>query len=145
MENKYFWQLYNAVCINDVVLFIIFFNEVAVLYLFIWVLKSFNCYFQNGSPEYKALYNHRAAQARIQQCNNLSATQDVHDLTPNAMAVRVQRCKQLLRRFPASTHSTILFSDEKLFTVEAAITRQNDCIIAPDVCFSFEGRKIICQ
>ena len=49
------------------------------------------------------------------------------------MVVRVQRCKQLLRRFSAGTHSTIVFSDEKLFTVEASINRQNDRIIAPDI------------
>ena len=33
------------------------------------------------------------------------------------MVVRVQRCKQLLRRFSAGTHSTIVFNDEKFFAV----------------------------
>ena len=34
--------------------------------------------------------------------------QNFHDLTPNDMAVRVQRCKQLLQQFPAGTNSTIV-------------------------------------
>ncbi|PAV80698.1 hypothetical protein WR25_03304 [Diploscapter pachys] len=33
------------------------------------------------------------------------------------MVVRVQRCKQLLQRFSAGTHSTIVFNDEKFFAV----------------------------
>ena len=45
----------------------------------------------------KALYNHRVAQARTQQCNNRPATQNAHDLTRNDMVVRVQRCKKLLQ------------------------------------------------
>ena len=43
--------------------------------------------------------------------------QNFYDLTPNDMVVRVQRCKQLLQRFSAGTHLTIVFSDEKFFIV----------------------------
>ena len=39
----------------------------------------------------------------------------------------------ILRILCEYTHSTIVFSDEKLFTVKAVINRQNDCIIAPDI------------
>ncbi|PAV55688.1 hypothetical protein WR25_03617 [Diploscapter pachys] len=77
--------------------------------------------------------NHIAARSIVIKDLKL---QNVHNPTPNNMVVRVQRCKQLLQRFSAGTHSTIVFSDEKLFTVftvEAAINRQNDRIIAPDV------------
>ena len=49
-----------------------------------------------------------------------------HNLTDPMKAVRVSRCKSLLRRFANGAHKKILFSDEKIFTIEQARNRQND-------------------
>ena len=79
--------------------------------------------------------NHTAARSIVIKDLKLKPYkfENFHDLTPNDMVVRVQRCKQLLQRLSAGTHLTIVFNDEKFFTVEATINSQNDCIIAPDV------------
>ena len=54
----------------------------------------------------------------------------VHHLTPTLHRKRIERCKGLLRRLAPDDVSKILFSDEKIFTVEEATNRQNDRILA---------------
>ena len=49
-------------------------------------------------------------------------------LTDSMKATRLERCKSLKRRFASNRHRSILFSDEKLFTIEQAHNHQNDRI-----------------
>ena len=51
-------------------------------------------------------------------------------LTSANMAKRVARCKELLKRAARNRHRNFVFSDEKIFTVEAVVNRQNDRILA---------------
>ena len=51
---------------------------------------------------------------------------NVHNLNESIRSKRLERCKQLRTRFGPGTEDQILFSDEKLFTVEEASNRQND-------------------
>ena len=53
-----------------------------------------------------------------------------HHLTPTLRQKRVERCKGILRRLASDDVNKILFSDEKLLTVEEATNRQNDRILA---------------
>ena len=55
----------------------------------------------------------------------------VHHLTPVLRKKRVGRCKGLLQRLAPDDVTKILFSDEKVFTVEESTNRQNDRIISP--------------
>ena len=52
--------------------------------------------------------------------------QKVQLLTDENKRVRLQRCRQLKRRAAAQRWERILFTDEKLFTVEQAHNQQND-------------------
>ncbi|KAI6657127.1 hypothetical protein LOD99_15913 [Oopsacas minuta] len=45
---------------------------------------------------------------------------------------RYEKCLILRKRFTGGTHQSIVFSDEKIFTVEMAYNRQNSRILAPD-------------
>ena len=53
-----------------------------------------------------------------------------HHLTPAIREKRLKRCRGLLRRLAQIPDDKILFSDEKLFTVEESFNRQNDMILA---------------
>ncbi|KAI6652501.1 Transposase [Oopsacas minuta] len=55
---------------------------------------------------------------------------NVHHLNDSIHRKRLERCIQLKARFAPGTEDQILFSDEKLFTVEEASNRQNDRILA---------------
>ncbi|KAI6654040.1 hypothetical protein LOD99_2887 [Oopsacas minuta] len=55
---------------------------------------------------------------------------NVHHLNDSIRRKRLERCIQLKARFAPGTEDQILFSDEKLFTVEEASIRQNDRILA---------------
>ncbi|KAI6648537.1 hypothetical protein LOD99_8017 [Oopsacas minuta] len=55
---------------------------------------------------------------------------NVHHLNDSIYRKRLKRCIQLKARFGSGTEDQILFSDEKLFTVEEASNRQNDRILA---------------
>ncbi|KAI6646234.1 MhmaT1 transposase [Oopsacas minuta] len=55
--------------------------------------------------------------------------QTVHHLTPTLRIKRLERCKKLLRRLINEDSVQILFSDEKIFTVDEATNRQNDRMI----------------
>ncbi|XGW33702.1 hypothetical protein V3C99_017823, partial [Haemonchus contortus] len=53
----------------------------------------------------------------------------VHLLTASMKKNRVQKCKMLLQRFASARHRDIIFSDEKLFTLESTFNRQNDRVL----------------
>ncbi len=53
-----------------------------------------------------------------------------HLLTARLRKIRADRCKKLLKRFKNNGHRRILFSDEKIFTIEEKINRQNDRVYA---------------
>ncbi|KAI6650827.1 Transposase [Oopsacas minuta] len=55
---------------------------------------------------------------------------NIHHLNDSIRRKRLERCIQLNARFAPGTEDQILFSDEKLFTVEEANNRQNDRILA---------------
>jgi inhibitor of nuclear factor kappa-B kinase subunit alpha len=59
--------------------------------------------------------------------------QKAHLLTDTMKATRLKMCKALKRRFAAGRHKSILFSDEKLFTIEQSHNHQNDRIWAIEV------------
>ena len=53
-----------------------------------------------------------------------------HMLTPKLKEIRRTRCAALLQRFPGKKYRKILFSDEKIFTIEEKFNRQNDRVYA---------------
>lgn len=53
-----------------------------------------------------------------------------HLLTPNLKQIRLERCKRLLHWHADNGHENILFTDEKIFTVEEVFNKQNDKIYA---------------
>lgn len=53
-----------------------------------------------------------------------------HLLTPALREIRMKRSKQLLSRYAGEAHRNILFTDEKIFTVEESFNRQNDRVYA---------------
>lgn len=56
-----------------------------------------------------------------------------HALTDDMKQKRKERCKKLLSRFARGRHSSIVFSDEKLFTIDPVSNRQNDRILAASI------------
>lgn len=56
-----------------------------------------------------------------------------HMLTAKQKKARVQKCRSLLRRHAGESWKSILFTDEKIFTVEASLNRQNDRVYARSV------------
>ncbi|KAI6658279.1 Transposase [Oopsacas minuta] len=58
---------------------------------------------------------------------------NVHHLNDSIRRKRLERCIQLKARFAPGTEDQILFSDEKLFTVEEASNRQNDVYLLLEV------------
>lgn len=58
--------------------------------------------------------------------------QKVHALSEKQKQVRLERCKLLRERHARSELSNIVFSDEKIFTVEQIINKQNDRLWLPD-------------
>ncbi|EYC39473.1 hypothetical protein Y032_0655g1201 [Ancylostoma ceylanicum] len=53
-----------------------------------------------------------------------------HFLTEDAKKKRKDRCQKLLRRIQGGLHRLIVFTDEKVFTVEQAFNKQNDRVYA---------------
>ena len=51
-------------------------------------------------------------------------------LTISLQQIRVDRSKVLLRRYADGLHRKILFTDEKIFTIEDKFNRQNDRVYA---------------
>lgn len=56
--------------------------------------------------------------------------QKMHGLTDRQSALRLERSKKLLERCSRAEHLVTVFSDEKIFTVEAQANSQNDRILA---------------
>lgn len=56
-----------------------------------------------------------------------------HMLTVKQKEARLQKCNSLLRRHAGESVKSILFTDEKIFTVEASFNKQNDRIYARSV------------
>lgn len=54
-----------------------------------------------------------------------------HELTEANKIARRDRCRQLLKRYPASMVNFCWFTDEKIFTVAAPSNSQNDRLYAP--------------
>lgn len=59
--------------------------------------------------------------------------QKSHALTDDSKQKRLQRCRELLKRFKPVDTLDILFTDEKLFTVEQSFNHQNDRIWSKSV------------
>lgn len=56
-----------------------------------------------------------------------------HLLSAANKAKRLSRCREILKRLKSDMLPNIIFSDEKLFTVEAAPNTQNDRIISSNI------------
>ena len=54
-----------------------------------------------------------------------------HELTEANKIARRDRCRKLLKRYPASMVNFCWFTDEKIFTVAAPSNSQNDRLYAP--------------
>ena len=59
--------------------------------------------------------------------------QKVHYLNNDIRKKRVERCKRLKHRLAGENLANVLWSDEKIFTIEEATNRQNDRILARDL------------
>ena len=57
--------------------------------------------------------------------------QTAHHLSPSLRQKGFERTKKLLARLAVGTENNILFSDEKVFTVEESHNSQNDRLLAP--------------
>ena len=57
-----------------------------------------------------------------------------HLLTPALKEIRQTRTERLLQWHAENGHENILFTDEKIFTIEAQYNRQNDKIYAQTSC-----------
>ncbi len=53
-----------------------------------------------------------------------------HRLNARLMDLRLKRCRALLKRYAGKKYREILFSDEKIFTVEESYNKQNDKVYA---------------
>jgi inhibitor of nuclear factor kappa-B kinase subunit alpha len=56
--------------------------------------------------------------------------QQVHGLNAAQRSARLTRCKLLLRRFTVKKVQSLIFSDEKIFTMEERLNAQNDRVWA---------------
>lgn len=63
-----------------------------------------------------------------------------HMLTPRLKEIRHERCKRLLLWHATNGHENILFTDEKIFTVEEVFNKQNDKVYATS---SEEAKKTV--
>ena len=59
--------------------------------------------------------------------------QKVHLLTEKMQRNRRKKAKNLKCRFGRGAHRTILFSDEKLFTIQEVVNKQNVRVLAHDI------------
>jgi hypothetical protein len=64
-------------------------------------------------------------------------------LTARAKQLRLERSKAMLQRFAPHDVEKILFTDEKIFTIEAVSNHQNDRILAPRVSDISDDLRII--
>ena len=61
----------------------------------------------------------------------MSLKHRAHELTEANKIARRDRCRKLLKRYPASMVNFCWFTDEKIFTVAAPNNSQNDRLYAP--------------
>ena len=59
--------------------------------------------------------------------------QKSYALAEETKETRVRRCRELLRRAADNRHLSFVFSDEKLFTVDAVYNRQNDRVLSQTI------------
>ncbi|KIH61896.1 hypothetical protein ANCDUO_07824 [Ancylostoma duodenale] len=64
-------------------------------------------------------------------------------LTEEMKQIRLKRCKKLLMRFAEGSHRNIVFSDEKIFTVEPIVNSQNNRVLAEDIEQALSRGKIV--
>lgn len=69
--------------------------------------------------------------------------QKSHILTDKMKSTRLRRCKSLLRRLANGRHMSVVWSDEKLFTVEESVNKQNDRILAKSLSEASSSRRIV--
>ena len=64
-------------------------------------------------------------------------------LTEDMKKKRLSKCRELLKRFTSDRRKQIIFSNEKLFTVQPVLNSQNDRIIPTDISTSKESGRIV--
>jgi len=64
-------------------------------------------------------------------------------LTPRTRQLRLERSKALLQQFTDVDVDNIMFTDEKLFTIEASSNQQNDRILATQVSAILDDMRIV--
>ncbi|VDN31661.1 unnamed protein product, partial [Cylicostephanus goldi] len=69
--------------------------------------------------------------------------QKAHILTGAMEAIRFKRWKELLKRFSGDTHLSIVFGDEKIFTVEPVVNPLNDRVLASSLSEAVDRGKFV--
>ena len=69
--------------------------------------------------------------------------QKAHVLTERMKKVRLQRSKLLKQRFGRAKHRNIVFSDEKIFTIEEQFNKQNTRILSPTKSSANDKSRIV--
>ena len=59
--------------------------------------------------------------------------QKMNILLPHVMENHVIKCQSLIQRFNSARYRDVIFSNEKFFAIEAALSRQNYCVVAKSV------------
>lgn len=68
-----------------------------------------------------------------------------HYLSETMKENRLRNCKKLLRVAARGRYKTIVFTDEKLFTIEQALNSQNDRQLLPKGSTSRKDRKTVAR
>jgi hypothetical protein len=64
-------------------------------------------------------------------------------LTPKMCSTRLKKARALLARFAKNRHRQILFTDEKIFSVQQQINKQNNRILSPSLLAANQaGRRV---
>ena len=70
---------------------------------------------------------------------------NVYSLTTASRQKRLDRSHLLIQRFAVHGLDTVLFTDEKIFTVEQSFNHQNDRILTHSVSTMTEDIRKVCQ
>ena len=68
--------------------------------------------------------------------------QKAYILPPRIMSNHLIKCKALIQSFNSARYRDVIFSNEKIFTVEATLSRQNYCVLAKSVAEANELGRI---
>ncbi|KIH66532.1 hypothetical protein ANCDUO_03140 [Ancylostoma duodenale] len=68
-----------------------------------------------------------------------------HFLNDRMKVIRWQRCKELLKRFAGDTHLSIIFKDDKIFTLDPVLNSQSDRILSRTLFEAFLKGKIVAR